>query len=113
MTGAATGNRNNALYDTSRALEERKMSSFEDIRESERDGRLLHLGIYGAILLVKCQSLKLQYASDYGAPLLLHPGFFFLSRFLYEREFRLSCASSQNRSVPCFERIGTRVYRTR
>lgn len=112
MADAATGNRNNALYDAPRTLEERKMSSFEDIRESERDGRLLHLGIYGAILLVKCQSLKLRLCVGLRAPL-LHPGFFFFPVFLYEREFRLSCASLQDRSVPCFERIGTRFCRTR
>lgn len=38
MTGAATGNRNNAFYDTPRVLEERKMSSFEDICSPSETG---------------------------------------------------------------------------
>lgn len=42
MAGAATGNRNNALYGALRVLEERKMSFFEDIRRPRETGRLLH-----------------------------------------------------------------------
>jgi len=38
MADTAIENRNNAFYDVSRALEKRKMSSFEDIRSPSETG---------------------------------------------------------------------------